>query len=118
MEGIGFSLGLERLLFAMSDERKKELASTTSIDVFIIDFKRDGTSMEIADKLRKEGYSVLFSSFSRALGGALKMADRKRAKRVIIAESDGTYKLKDMFSRQQEEFENKESLLLCLLSKE
>ena len=118
MEGIGFSLGLERLLFAMSDERKKELASTTSVDVFIIDFKRDGTSMEIADKLREEGYSVLFSSFSRALGGALKMADRKGAKKVIIAESDGTYKLKDMFSRQQEEFENKESLLLCLLSKE
>lgn len=102
-EGIGFSLGVERLLLALTDERKKELAIHSPIDYFIIDFARDGYGNQIADSLRKKGYSVLFSSYSRAMGGSFKMADRKMAKNVIILEQDHRIQLKDMASREQKE---------------
>ena len=41
-EGIGFSLGVERLIIALTEERKKEIIETKALDYFIIDFARDG----------------------------------------------------------------------------
>lgn len=100
-EGIGFSLGVERLMIALTDERKLELNSDTSLDVFIIDLKKEGESNYFADLLRQKDKSVSIASYSRSLSGALKMADRKNAKKVLIVDFDGTYKIKDMASRDQ-----------------
>lgn len=100
-EGIGFSLGVERLMIALTDERKAELNSSTSLDVFIIDLKKEGESNYFADLLRQKDKSVSIASYSRSLSGALKMADRKNAKKVLIVDFDGTYKIKDMASRDQ-----------------
>ena len=88
MEGIGFSLGVERLIIALSEERKKEIKIDTPLDYFIIDFARDGYASYLADKLRTEGKNVTFASYSRALGGAFKMADRKHAQSVLMIEND------------------------------
>lgn len=107
-EGIGFSLGIERLLLALTPERKEEIKVKTPLDVLIIDFVREGKANEIADQLRKDGKNVFIASFSRALGGALKMADRKGAKKVLIIDKDGTYKVKDMASRNQIEVKEEE----------
>lgn len=109
-EGIGFSLGVERLVLALSEERKQEIVEDDSLDLMIIDFKREGKANFFADKMREKGYKVFIASFSRALGGALKMADRKKAKKVLIIDSDDTYKIKDMESRNQIEVKEEEVL--------
>ncbi len=109
-EGIGFSLGVERLLLALDEERRKELLSEDGLDVMIIDLKREGKANAFADQLRKNGKKVSIVSFSRGLGGAMKMADRKKAKKVLIIDSDSTYKVKDMLSRDQVTLKEEEVL--------
>lgn len=100
-EGIGFSLGVERLLLALTEERKKDIIKDDSIDIMIIDFKREGKANIFADKLRELNKNIFIASFSRAMGGAMKMADRKGAKKVLIIDSDDTFKIKDMVTREQ-----------------
>lgn len=100
-EGIGFSLGVERVLLALSPERKQEIAEKHPLDVMIIDFQRVGKANQIADKLRNDKKSVFIASFSRAMGGAMKMADRKGAKKVLILFEDGSMQVKNMASRNQ-----------------
>ena len=100
-EGIGFSLGVERLIIALTEERKKEIIETKALDYFIIDFARDGYASYIADSLRQKGYRVTFSSYTRAMGGSFKMADRKNARNVLIIEQDHRIQLKNMETRQQ-----------------
>ncbi len=109
-EGIGFSLGVERLMIALTEERKSEIKKEKPLDVFIIDFKREGKANYFADKLRQSGLNVSIASFGRALGGALKMADRKGAKKGLIVDSDDTFKIKDMASRNQIEVKEEEVL--------
>ncbi len=109
-EGIGFSLGVERLLLALDEERRMELLSEDGLDVMIIDLKREGKANAFADQLRKNGKKVSIVSFSRGLGGAMKMADRKKAKKVLIIDSDSTYKVKDMLSRDQVTLKEEEVL--------
>ena len=108
MEGIGFSLGVERLIIALSEERKKEIKIDTPLDYFIIDFARDGYASYLADKLRTEGKNVTFASYSRALGGAFKMADRKHAQSVLMIENDHRIQLKDMQTRTQKDVTEEE----------
>ncbi len=108
MEGIGFSLGVERLIIALSDERKQEIRMEKPLDYFIIDFARDGYASYLADKLRNKGKNVMFSSYTRALGGAFKMADRKHAKSVLIVESDHRIQIKDMETRNQNDITEEE----------
>lgn len=103
MEGIGFSLGIERLIIALTEDRKNEIKKEFPLDYFIIDFARDGYASYLADTLRKNGKSVTFASYSRAMGGAFKMADRKNAKLVLIIEQDHRIQLKDMANRTQVE---------------
>lgn len=103
MEGIGFSLGIERLIIALTEDRKNEIKNEFPLDYFIIDFARDGYASYLADTLRKNGKSVTFASYSRAMGGAFKMADRKNAKSVLIIEQEHRIQLKDMANRTQVE---------------
>lgn len=109
-EGIGFSLGVERLLIALTEERKEEIKEKSSLDVMIIDFQRQGKANYFADKLRMENKKVSIVSFSRGMGGAMKMADRKQAKKVLIIDSDGTFKIKNMADRSQIEVKEEEVL--------
>ncbi len=112
MEGIGFSLGVERLIIALSDERKQEIKKEAPLDYFIIDFARDGYASFIADTLRKKGLDVTFASYARALGGAFKMADRKQAKSVLIIEADHRIQKKDMATRNQSDITEEELFAL------
>jgi histidyl-tRNA synthetase len=100
-EGIGFSLGVERLLLSLSDEEKARLGAIKPLDVFVIDNRKDGKVMGLVNLLRKNGKSVSICSFARGMGGAFKMADRLKARYVLLSEEDGTYQLKDMASRTQ-----------------
>lgn len=111
-EGIGFSLGVERVLLALSDERKEEIALHAPLDLLIIDFERKGKANRLADALRNKGKNVFIASFSRAMGGALKMADRKGASSVLIINEDGSLQLKNMKTREQKDIAEEELLAL------
>lgn len=99
-EGIGFSLGVERLLLSLDEKRKQEFLRKDGLDLFIIDNRRDGLALEIADKARALNKSVNICSFSRGMGGAFKMADRLMAKKVLLVDMD-KLQLKNMSDRTQ-----------------
>ncbi len=99
-EGIGFSLGVDRIILCLSQERKDELTQGHNVDVMVIDQKKDGGAVRIAEELRDLGVSVTIASLSKAMGGAFKMADRLSAGYVIISDEDGI-QLKDLGTREQ-----------------
>ena len=107
-EGIGFSIGIERLILSLIG--KGSLDYKKSLDYFVIDLRKNGDGLIIAKKLRYKGYKVSLPSFSRSMKGAIKMADRENAKNVIIVDSDMSYKLKDMSTREQKDITFEEIL--------
>ena len=107
-EGIGFSIGIERLILSLIG--KGSLDYKKSLDYFVIDLRKNGDGLIIAKKLRDKGYKVSLPSFSRSMKGAIKMADRENAKNVIIVDSDMSYKLKDMSTREQKDITFEEIL--------
>ena len=44
----------------------------------------------IAEKLREKGHSAVIPSLSKSIGGAFKMADRLKASKVLLVNSDLT----------------------------
>lgn len=114
-EGIGFSLGVERVLLSLTEERRNELVSGNNVSVFRIDLRRNGLALKIADQLRKDGFSVSIASFGKGMGGCFKRADRLGAKKVLILDSDQTLKIKDRSTREQVEV--KEEEVVSLLEK-
>ena len=100
LDGIGFSLGIERLLLTMSKEIK------SSIDIVIIDNKKDASIFDIVSTLREEGFSLSIVSASRSLQGGLKMADRLNASYAIIVDEEN-YKIKKLDTREQIEVDKK-----------
>jgi len=100
-EGIGFSLGVERLLLSEDEERSRVDGERKPLDVFVIDLIRDGSVLKVGEDLRALGLSLTYASFGKGLGGAFKMADRLKARAVLIAQKDGSYSFKDMESRKQ-----------------
>ena len=107
-EVIGFSIGIERLILSLIG--KGSLDYKKSLDYFVIDLRKNGDGLIIAKKLRDKGYKVSLPSFSRSMKGAIKMADRENAKNVIIVDSDMSYKLKDMSTREQKDITFEEIL--------
>lgn len=87
-EGIGFSYGMERLLLSLDEQRKDALLKNykEDLDFFVIDLRKEKDTFPIIleDELRSEGYYVSSSSYSKALNGSLKMADRKNASYALI----------------------------------
>lgn len=114
-EGIGFSLGVERVLLSVTEERRNELVPGNNVSVFRIDLRRNGLALKIADQLRKDGFSVSIASFGKGMGGCFKRADRLGAKKVLILDSDQTLKIKDRSTREQVEV--KEEEVVSLLEK-
>ena len=101
LDGIGFSLGIERLILLCDYNIK------SSVDIVIIDNKKDGSIFDIVSFLRDEGFSTSIVSSSRSIQGGLKMADRLNSKFAIIIDSS-SYKIKKLDSREQIEVNKKE----------
>lgn len=83
--GIGFALGLERLLSALELE-KINLCGNEHIDVYVIPCSKQETcySIQLTQKLRLNGLSVDTDYIGRNLKSNFKQADRLNAKYVII----------------------------------
>ena len=105
--GIGFGLGLERVLLAMEKEGLEPPPAPATL-VFVVaigdEAAREGRSL--VRRLREEGVSAEHALEPRPLGAQLKMADRLGARyAAILGEAeleDGEVTMRDMGSGEQE----------------
>lgn len=102
IEGIGFSYGLDRLLEASKESFKAEEKNPS---FFVLPMGKEKGCQEkaslVAELLREKGYSAVMPSLDKSVGGAFKMADRIKAKKVLLVNSDLTLEEKDMEKREQ-----------------
>jgi histidyl-tRNA synthetase len=104
-KGIGFALGMERLLLALPDD--VAIADETP-DLYIA-YLGDAARREafrLARRLRREGLVVLYDFEERKLRRLMAQADRVKASyAVLIGEEElaaGRYTLRDMRTGEQE----------------
>lgn len=83
--GVGFALGLERLLNALEAE-KTELPIEKGIDVYVMPMSENESvyATGLTQALRLTGFSVDMDSMNRKISNNFKQADRLNAKYVII----------------------------------
>jgi len=90
--GVGFALGLERLLLA-SDKGERPIDASPSIDCFVVIASSDDETIcreislwgfELLDSLRRLGLSCDFDPLMRSVKSQMKQANRVNAQYVII----------------------------------
>lgn len=111
--GIGFGLGIERLLMLM-DANGVEIPEPEPVNAFIVtmgDAAR-AAGLKLLRELHKEGISAQMDDLSRNVKGQFKYASRLRAKNTIVIGEDelarGVVQLKDMDKHEQREMPLKE----------
>lgn len=109
--GVGFALGLERVLTALEFE-KKELPIEDKLDVYVIPVteKEKEYSISLVNTLRMSGFSVDMDYMSRNVKGNFKQADRLCAKVVIIVGEDeinqGYLSIKNNINNTEDKIDN------------
>lgn len=90
--GVGFALGMERLLLA-SDKGERPIDASPSIDCFVVIASSDDETIsreislwgfELLDRLRRLGLSCDFDPLMRSVKSQMKQANRVNAQYVII----------------------------------
>lgn len=81
--GVGFALGLERLLLALEKENI-DISEKLNPEIYIISMNEDLKSFELANELRLCGFNVEMDYNSRNLKSNFKAADKLDAKYIII----------------------------------
>lgn len=108
--GIGFGMGLERLMLALATE-EIELPIDDELDVFLVTFGEEVTSeaVKIVQTLRENNIQIDKDYQARKPKGQFKAADRVKAKFVLILGEDelakGVINVKTMATGNQEEVE-------------
>lgn len=106
MPGVGFGLGIERLLITM-EENGVVIPEEEGPDAFIVFVGEAAKKFVIgfASKLRKQGLFVETDALARNVKGQFKYADRVHAKKTIVIGDDelanGKATVKDMESGEQ-----------------
>jgi histidyl-tRNA synthetase len=106
MPGIGFGLGIDRVLLAVETEGL-DLAVPPRCRVFLVPLGDDARrrSVRLVADLRRSGVAADMAYGSRGLKGAMRAADRSGASHaVILGERDleaGSAQLKDLASGEQ-----------------
>ena len=101
LSGIGFGLGVDRALLAAIAENTLPMQDFNS-DLFIIPLGEDARAfvLEMAARVRSEGFAVEVAFGDRSLKGAMKGADKSGARFVaVVGESEqesGSIELKRM----------------------
>ena len=103
--GIGFAIGVERLLILAEAEGLFEDYSR-STDVYVIDMtKGSAFALEVAELLRNNSYSTELNYYERSMKSQFKSSDRVNARFTAIIgedeEKNRTITLKDNLSKQQ-----------------
>ena len=104
LPGIGFGLGVERIVLAL-EEQGQQIAAGPDVYVISVDEASRSAARQLAGHLRAEGVSCDLDTDARHLKGQFKAADRSGARySVIIGPQElesGAYKLKDMRSGKE-----------------
>lgn len=106
--GVGFGLGIERLLLVM-EASGIEIEKPAGADVFIAFIGEDAKleALRLCRELRLSGIQAELDSNARNIKGQFKYADRQNAKYVAVIGDDelqaGIVTLKDMTSGNQKE---------------
>lgn len=114
--GIGFGLGIERLLLVLENTNKLK-AVDDKPDVYIATYSAECRSyaMKLAFDLREVGVSVEYDIMERSLKAQLKHADKVQSKYLIIIGEDEIknkgYKVKNMGNGNVENVKNLVSFL-------
>lgn len=107
---IGFALGMERVLLSLGKIKQEE-----KLDIFVAVTGLDliGLAVDIANRLRSQGFSCDLDYCAKSLKGQMRSAQKKGARLVVILGpeevKEGSLLLKDMEKSAQEKIK-KESL--------
>jgi histidyl-tRNA synthetase len=97
--GVGFALGLERILLALEAENLMPPAGP-GLDVFIVDFAGGAAARDLSAELRREGFRVDRAFDGRSPKAQFKAADRSGARFAVVVGPDemaaGTVGVKDL----------------------
>ena len=103
--GIGFGLGIERILLACDAEGVFP-APTARVDVFVIDTAGGATALELTHALRDAGIRADRAFDGRSMKAQFKQADRSGAELAVIAGpdelADGQVKVQSLTSAGEE----------------
>ena len=106
--GIGFGMGMERLLMAM-DAYGVEIPEPSLFDVYIAPLGEAATkeAFRIAHALREMGISAEFDHMQRGMKAQMRFANKARCKiTVVLGDNElqtGCVKVRDMSKSQEEE---------------
>lgn len=104
--GIGFAIGVERLLLQLEEE-KLVLGSIPPVDFFVCFLGKEllDSALKIVLDLRKSGLSADMDYAHRSLKGQFKLADKVKAKYVVIVapeeEELGSVKVRNMATGEE-----------------
>lgn len=105
MSGIGFAIGMERLIM-MAEAEGYAFAPKPPVDVYVMSLGEVGSyPLEIATMCRKAGYSAEVNMAPRSMKAQFKSVDRMQAANVVIIGEDemkqGVVTLKHIATQEQ-----------------
>ena len=105
MSGIGFAIGLERLI-SLAEEEGHAFPEEAPLDVYVIGLGNvNDTVLKTVEDLRHAGYVTEGNLVKRGLKAQFKSADRKHAKYIVIIGEDevknGTLNIKRSGEKEQ-----------------
>ena len=120
--GLGFGMGIERLLMVMEEEQCK-FPQQPTCELYLVSMGDAAAKrcFAIASKLREGGVSVECDIVSRSLKAQMKYADKLGARYTIVVGDNeletGTAKLKNMQTGETEDVQLDDSLYTTLYNK-
>ena len=106
--GVGFALGVDRILLACDAEGVFG-APSNAVDVFVVDVTGGTEALRVCDRLRRAGVATDRSYGRRSMKAQMKVADRSGADFAVIIGDDelacGVLTLRDMGDGSQQRIE-------------
>ena len=111
MSGIGFAIGVERLMILCEAEEVFDFKK--SIDCYVINLNEDADyAFAIAEELRSNSFSTEMDYYRRSLKAQFRSSERKNARFVLIIGEDeakeNTVTVKDTLTKAQETVKKEE----------
>ena len=116
VSGIGFAIGLERLL-NLAEQDHHEFKTLEQTDVYVIGLGNvEKEALKIATTLRNEGFLTDVNLVARSLKSQFKSAERQNAKYIVILGEDevkqNVYNVKKSGEKEQQTVSEKELIEL------
>ncbi|MGH7929784.1 MAG: histidine--tRNA ligase [Candidatus Binatia bacterium] len=107
--GVGFALGVERLVLLLRARQSGEAAAGLALFIAWLGQRGRDWAFPLAHSLRQKGLSVELEGEARSLKSQMRRADKLKARSVLIVGDDelekGKVILRDMASKRQDEMD-------------